>query len=71
MDNPIVSLSWNDINLEEGGLDKGVNEEDEESSEEDFVKLINNKESIDEIFEKQNKFRNIYIKELVIYKIDD
>ena len=71
MDNPIVSLSWNDINLEEGCLDKGVNEEDEESSEEDFVKLINNKESIDEIFEKQNKFRNIYIKELVIYKIDD
>ncbi len=76
MDNPILSLSGNHIDLEEGqgtgeGADKGANEEDQESSEEDFVKLINSKESIDEIFEKQTNFKNLDIKELVIYKIDD
>ena len=78
MDNPIVTLSGNDIKLEEvqgkgdgsgEGADEG--EGDEELSEEDFVKLINGKENIDEIFEKQTKFKNLNIKELVIYKIGD
>ena len=69
MDNPIVCLSWDDIKLEEEqGTGKGANEEDEE---EDYIKVINNKENIDEIFEKQTAFKNIDIKELLIYKIDD
>ena len=78
MDNPIVTLSGNDIKLEEvqgkgdgsgEGSDEG--EGDEKLSEEDFVKLINGTENIDEIFEKQTKFKNLNIKELVIYKIGD
>ena len=69
MDNPIVCLSWDDIKLEEEqGTEKDANEEDEE---EDYIKVINNKENIDEIFEKQTAFKNIDIKELLIYKIDD
>ena len=78
MDKPIVTLSGNDIKLEEvqakgDGSGEGAieGEGDEELSEEDFVKLINGKENIDEIFEKQTKFKNLNIKELVIYKIGD
>ena len=70
MDNPLVSVSRNDIVLEgEQGAADGANEIEEE--EDDSVKIMNNKENIDEIFEKQTKFKNLYLNELVIYKIDD
>ena len=69
MDNPLVGLSGNDIDLEgvKGAADD-ANEEEED--EDDFVKIMNHKENIDEIFEKQTKFKNLYLNELVIYKVD-
>jgi len=72
MDNPLVGLSGNDINLDgvQGAADD-ANEENEEDDEDDCVKIMKNKENIDEIFEKQTKFKNLNIKELVIYKIGD
>jgi hypothetical protein len=72
-DNPILSLSANDIKPIEGPVAvSGEEEEENEGNEdEDFEKLMNNKENIDEIFEKQTKFKKLYIDELLIYKIDD
>ena len=73
-DNPILSLSANDIKPIEGPVAVSGEEEEEENEgnkDEDFEKLMNNKENIDEIFEKQTKFKKLYIDELVIYKIDD
>ena len=73
MDNPLVTLSGNDIRIE-GVKDaaNGENEDEEnEGDEDDFKKIINDKENIDEIFEKQNQFKNFYLNELFIYKIDD
>ena len=73
MDNPLVGLSGNDIKIE--GVKDAANgekeDEENEGDEGDFMKIIDNKENIDEIFEKQNKFQNLYINELLIYKIDD
>jgi hypothetical protein len=63
-----LSLSGKGIKLCSG---EGADEGEEEVSEENFVKLINDKENIDEIFEKQKRFHSTYLKELVIYKIDD
>ena len=73
MDNPIVSLSGNDIKIEEvKDAANGENEDEEnEDYEGDSMKIIDNKENIDEIFEKQNQFQNLYLNELLIYKIDD
>ena len=72
MDNPLVGLSGNDINLDgvQGAADD-ANEENEEDDEDDCVKIMKNKENIDEIFEKQTKFKDLYLYELVIYKTDD
>ena len=72
MDNPLVGLSGNDINLDgvQGAADD-ANEENEEDDEDDFVKIMKNNENIDEIFEKQTKFKDLYLNELVIYKTDD
>ena len=72
-DNPILSLSANDIKSIEGPVAVSGEEEEENEGNEDenFEKLMNNKENIDEIFEKQTKFKKLYIDELVIYKIDD
>ena len=73
MDNPLVGLSGNDIKIE-GVKDaaNGENEDEEnEGYEGDSMKIIDNKENIDEIFEKQNQFQNLYLNELLIYKIDD
>ena len=69
-----MSLSANDIKPIEGPVAVSGEEEEEENEgnkDEDFEKLMNNKENIDEIFEKQTKFKKLYIDELVIYKIDD
>ena len=73
MDNPLVGLSGNDISLEKVKDAANGEKEDEENEgdEGDFMKIIDNKENIDEIFEKQNKFKNLYLTELIIYKIDD
>ena len=75
MDNPLVALSGDDIRIE--GIKDAANGENEDEDEEnegyegDSMKIIDNKENIDEIFEKQNQFKNLYINELLIYKIDD
>ena len=74
MDNPIVTLSGSDITFDGGkGAADGAHEgeEEEENGEDDYMEMINDKENIDVIFEKQNKFKNLYLKELLIYKIDD
>ena len=73
MDNPIMTLSGNDIKYQEGlgvGDAAGEAEEDEEF-EDNYMKLMKHKENIDEVFEKQTKLDSLYIKELMIYKIDD
>ena len=75
MDNPLVGLSGNDIRIE--GIKDATNGENEDEDEEnegdedDFKKIINDKENIDEIFEKQISFKNLYLNELLIYKIAD
>ena len=67
-DNPILSLSGKGIKLCSG---EGADEGEEEFSEENILKAKNDKVNIDEIFEKQKQFQSTYLKELVIYKIDD
>ena len=74
MDNPMVSLSGNDIILkgEQANANSAYEDEEKYIDEEFFVKNIYyNKENIDEIIEKQTKFKNLYLNELMIYKVDD
>ena len=62
-ENPIQSVSGNNIPLNEHNKDNNYFYQDE--------KLVKNKEKVDELFERQTQIENQYLEELIIYKIDE
>ena len=62
-ENPIQSVSGNNIPLNDDDKDNNYFYQDE--------KLVKNKEKVDELFERQTQIENQYLEELIIYKIDE